>query len=245
MAEFPALPLWTDSFLADTIHLDAKETGAYLMLIMSAWRSPDCCLPNDDKKLARMARCTPREWTRIKEEVLDFWYIEDDKLYQKKLNEVRQMVAVKSQKAKTAADAKWLKSKDSGNADASAKHMPQGCQPKPKPKPKKEEEAKASPKKKTNPAFIDFWEIYPKQRAGSEQKALASFERALKRASFEDIFSGVVRYAQSREVAEGYAKGAAAWLNDDRWTSEYADPPATRGGNQMVAALNKRKGRMV
>jgi hypothetical protein len=36
MSEFPCLPLFTDAFIADTGHLGAIETGAYLMLLMVA-----------------------------------------------------------------------------------------------------------------------------------------------------------------------------------------------------------------
>lgn len=74
--------------------------------------------------------------------------------------------------------------------------------------------------------FAIFWSIYPKQRAGSKNKAYVAFIEAMKR--FEPgknriaaFFAAVERYAASEEVARGYAKGAAAWLNDDRWTNEY------------------------
>ena len=53
MAEFPALPLFTDALLGDTTHLDATEFGAYLLMLIVAWRSPDCALPDDDRYLAR------------------------------------------------------------------------------------------------------------------------------------------------------------------------------------------------
>ncbi|ACL63205.1 DUF1376 domain-containing protein [Methylobacterium nodulans] len=45
MSAYPSLPLFTDAFIADTGHLSAAETGAYLMLLMVAWRSPGCSLP--------------------------------------------------------------------------------------------------------------------------------------------------------------------------------------------------------
>jgi hypothetical protein len=42
MAEFPALPLWTDAYLGDTRHLSQSEHGAYLLLLITAWRTPNC-----------------------------------------------------------------------------------------------------------------------------------------------------------------------------------------------------------
>ena len=51
MARFPALPLWTDAYLADTPG-PSPETwahhGLYLILLMAAWRRPNCDLPDDD-----------------------------------------------------------------------------------------------------------------------------------------------------------------------------------------------------
>lgn len=73
MAQFPALPLFTDAFIADTTHLSAQQTGAYLLLLMAAWRSPDCKLPDDDKILARFARMNPRQWAQNKSLVMSFW----------------------------------------------------------------------------------------------------------------------------------------------------------------------------
>lgn len=98
MADFPALPLFTDAFIADTIHLDAEETGAYLMLLMCAWRTPNCTLPNDNKKLARFARCTPARWKAIKDDVMQFWTLEGDVWCQKRLKKERNFVEDKRAK---------------------------------------------------------------------------------------------------------------------------------------------------
>ncbi len=73
MAEFPAMPLFTDAFIADTTHLTAAESGAYMMLLMCAWRRPNCDLPMDDKTLARITRMSLLAWLNIKENILWFW----------------------------------------------------------------------------------------------------------------------------------------------------------------------------
>jgi hypothetical protein len=44
MAEYPFLPLWTDAYFADTRHLTLEQHGAYLLLIIEAWRRADCCI---------------------------------------------------------------------------------------------------------------------------------------------------------------------------------------------------------
>ena len=71
--------------------------------------------------------------------------------------------------------------------------------------------------------FLNFWKFYPKQRAGNKQKAYAAYCRVLKerRATSQELLASVKEYAESREVARGFAKGCAAWLNDDRFAVEY------------------------
>ncbi len=53
MAEFPKLPLWTDALIGDTYHLTPAQFGAYLRLLIVAWRRKGCDLPNDDVELGR------------------------------------------------------------------------------------------------------------------------------------------------------------------------------------------------
>jgi hypothetical protein len=51
LAEFPALPLFTDAYLGDTTHLSTFEHGAYLLLLIVSWRTPGCCVADDDALL--------------------------------------------------------------------------------------------------------------------------------------------------------------------------------------------------
>lgn len=70
--------------------------------------------------------------------------------------------------------------------------------------------------------FDKFWDIYPKQRAGSKPKALIAYQKAVRRGHAPVVLlSGVTAYAKSDEVAKGFAKGCAAWLNDDRFLNDY------------------------
>ena len=62
MAEYPAFPLFTDAYLGDTTHLTTLEHGAYMLLLMTAWRSPTADLPDDDKMLARYAKMNMANW---------------------------------------------------------------------------------------------------------------------------------------------------------------------------------------
>lgn len=129
MAEFPALNLYTDAFLADTPHLGALETGAYLSLLMASWRLEDGGLPDNDVMLARMSRCTPREWKRVGALVMPFWTMcQDGKWRQKRLEIERDIARGKSQSAARAAKAMWLKKNKSNIASAERTQSGTACE---------------------------------------------------------------------------------------------------------------------
>lgn len=60
----PWMPLYIADYLRDTSHLGARESGAYLHLIMSYWVKG--ALPDDDRQLAAIARMTMSEWRRAR-----------------------------------------------------------------------------------------------------------------------------------------------------------------------------------
>lgn len=93
MALYPALPLFTDAYLADTRHLTTEEHGAYLLLLMCAWRCTGCVLEDNDKTLARIAGLSPTKWRRLKPVIVQFFTIEGGVWKQKKLQAVYSDVA--------------------------------------------------------------------------------------------------------------------------------------------------------
>lgn len=154
MADFPALPLWTDAYIADTAHLTNEEHGVYLRLLMFAWRTPDCALPDDDKRLAIMVGVSPRKWAALRPVLVQFWTVKDGSWTQKRLQSERDFVKRQSEAGRAGAEARWrgksLKKKDTGDATAYAKPMRSVCDldaPTPTPIEEKEE-PKGSSKKK-------------------------------------------------------------------------------------------------
>lgn len=134
MAEFPYMPFWTDAYLADTQHLTAEEHGAYLLLLMQAWRSPDCSLADDDDMLVRYSKLPAARWKKAKPIIMAFWTIDPatGRWVQKRLLKERQKTVEKSEKAKKSASRRWEKaSKDDANAYANAMHR--RCYPEPEP----------------------------------------------------------------------------------------------------------------
>jgi len=108
MAEFPALPLWTDAYLGDTTHLTTTEHGAYLLLLMAMWRNGGS-LPDDEKLLARYARLTSGQWGRMAATIRAFFRVENGSITQGRLTD--ELVAVKRNSTKQSdnSKARWLK----------------------------------------------------------------------------------------------------------------------------------------
>ena len=128
MAQFPALPLWTDAYLADTTHLSTTEHGAYLLLLMVQWRSKDCKLPNDDRLLAKYAKMTPAQWKRVKPVLEPFFTVSSDSWVQSRLTDELVAVKQKSKSQSRKAKARHLKNKDSESALASSRQDGGICQ---------------------------------------------------------------------------------------------------------------------
>ena len=67
-------------------------------------------------------------------------------------------------------------------------------------------------------AFNAFWSAYPlKVGKGA---ALKAYQKALRRASADEILSGVCRYATDPNRKPGFTAHASTWLNADRWQDE-------------------------
>lgn len=87
MADKPTswMPLYIADYLADTAHLTAAQSGAYLHLIMSYWRAGGP-LRMDDGALARTARMTPDEWSDAAPIVLAFFRCADGVLQHSRID---------------------------------------------------------------------------------------------------------------------------------------------------------------
>lgn len=123
MAEFPAMPLWTDAYISDTLHLSAAEHGAYLLLLMAMWRNGGV-LPNDDKTLARISRLSARQWVKSKPTLMRFMVFDGKWISQPKLQKTLSDVRKKSTSQAAKAKAKWRKYKNTNDATASLRHVP-------------------------------------------------------------------------------------------------------------------------
>lgn len=230
MAEFPALPLWTDAYLGDTTHLTTIEHGAYLLLLMAAWRSKDCCLPDDDRLLARYAHLTAGQWMRMRPTLIQFFAVQDGVLRQSRLTAEREVVRQRSMAASNSARAKWRKYKDTPQAVAE-RTLSERYAPIPIPidtpiVPKGTKEKKQARLDSLNGHRVEFealWSAYP--RKVGKMDAEKAYLKALSTATAEAIHAGVVRYAIERKGQDPqYTAHPATWLNRKRWLDEPDKP---------------------
>lgn len=79
-------PMWIDAFIRDTLELEREDIGSYFLILGAMWSSVNCALHLDDKKLARVARVSPRKWsTTTKHIILPFFQTSGGALISKRL----------------------------------------------------------------------------------------------------------------------------------------------------------------
>lgn len=119
MADFAALPLFTDALIADTQHLDDEEFGRYLRLLIVTWRSPQCRVPNDKQWIAKRLRLEPLQYDQLIQPLIEEFFSADADagadaqkwLTQKRLKKEWKYTFEKREKNRAAAKSRWEKEK--------------------------------------------------------------------------------------------------------------------------------------
>jgi len=97
-------------------------------------------------------------------------------------------------------------------------------------KPKKTKVKNTSLENTSERDFNEFWSVYPRKA----DKALArrSFDKALERATLEQIVQGAQQYRDDPNREDAYTKNPSSWLNADAWEN---DPLPERGRKRTNA----------
>ncbi|HEX2526904.1 MAG TPA: DUF1376 domain-containing protein [Geminicoccus sp.] len=232
MADFPAMPFYTDAYLADTTHLTTEEHGAYLLLLFAAWRSPGCSLRDDDAFLARVAKVSLDRWLkRIKPVMLPFWQVKGGIWTQKKQQSVREKLGAISKKRAEAGRQGRVPKPLAEQEAAPANEGANGQQPAPYPKPK-------TKTKQTPPLvpllaedgvgnldaeFETWWQTYPRQVG--RQAAAEAYRQARQEATAEQLAEALAAAAarwRTDGIQERYIPHPANWLEQRRWEDQTA-----------------------
>lgn len=115
--------LFVGDFLGDTTTLDQREVGAYMLILMAMWQSPEGRLPNDPRKIKLAAR-GGRDWPAVWASIRHYFHIDNDGfLANKRLTLERvsrtQIAEVNAQNGARGGRPKSLKAKDATKADGS------------------------------------------------------------------------------------------------------------------------------
>lgn len=220
MAEFPALPIFTDAFIADTVHLTAAQTGAYFMLLMVAWRTSDCCLPNDDNQLCRFARMDKGNWLKNRDIIMSFWHTTPEgRFYQKRLRDERKLAESRRDQAIIAGRASALKRKERHSTDVATESQPKGNYPKPNPLPSSNTtkvvlaEGKKSVSKPDD-VSENIWNDHLKNRKAKRQPIT---QTALEAMRTEAAKLGWTLEAALKEACErGWGSFKAEWISKEK-----------------------------
>lgn len=161
MAEFPALPLWTDAYLAD-LHpkLSLEEHGCMILLMQFAWRSPNCQFRDDDRFIARMLGVHTNRWrARLRPVMEEMWTVENGQWSQKRLQKewgyVRGVRAKRIESGRRGGLAKSRKNNKPALASLDICSSP-AVAPTPTPTPKEEKKERKTRARKGALCPVDF-----------------------------------------------------------------------------------------
>lgn len=187
-----ALPIFGDAYLADTTHLTTEEHGAYLLLMLAAWRQDDCHLPSDDRKLARITGLSLRKWNAMKPVILEFWQVSGDRIFQARLLKEWHFVRQKSEQNRKTAEGRWKGQGADLFESEQCERICEGNAPPPPPISSSEDiytREKPSPKRSSKWSTIprpdgvasDIWQDFERHRkakaAPITETAIRGFER--------------------------------------------------------------------
>ncbi len=239
-----------EDFLSGTIHMDATELGAYMSLLIACYQSGNK-LPNDDKRLARMAKVSPKIWKRIKP-IIEVKFTKSDSYWthERCQKEFEKCVSLSTKnranvlkRYKTdlpVVDESYyqnatntnnynlvtnIKEKENNNNKLLLQKKKKNCDV---------SDENSFDMKQTflmpdgtfenvNSLFERFWKNYPKIRSkGHKGQAKEMFIRKLKGGkSYEVIGRGITRYRRYCEQTGEKNKDFVRWLRDECWENEY------------------------
>lgn len=227
MTARPWMPLYIADYLADTAHLGALQSGAYLHLIMHYWQTGS--LPDDDAALARIARMTAAEWGRNRSTIAAFF--QDGwrhKRIDAEIETAESVISSRSAAGKAGAEKRWqTHGKGNGKRIANASDSqwqndaPSPSQPQKESQPLAEKRARAVDVIR---AEFDgkFWPIYP-NKVG-KPAAFKAFCKARKAYELDVIVFGLDRYVAEKPADRAWLN-PATFLNQERFN----DQPAATG----------------
>jgi uncharacterized protein YdaU (DUF1376 family) len=105
------MPLYIGDYLADTMHLNTQQHGAYLLLLFHLWRRG--VLPDDNTALAKITGLTPKEWNSTRPVLEPYFKVNNGFWQHSRVERERIRIAARQEnygtRARAAAGKRWDK----------------------------------------------------------------------------------------------------------------------------------------
>jgi uncharacterized protein YdaU (DUF1376 family) len=126
MAKAPAFQLYSNDFFVDTITWELDELGLYSRLLFVEWSNGP--LPNDHKKLAKIAGISPKKFSNLFQIVSSKFVLNDDgNLVNVRMEKAREKQVKYAESRKEIAHKRWEKDDAHGMHMHEHKDMHTGC----------------------------------------------------------------------------------------------------------------------
>jgi uncharacterized protein YdaU (DUF1376 family) len=221
------MPFYVGDYLADTTHLTAAESGAYLFLIMHYWQKGS--LPTDEAILARICRLTAREWAKSRPVLAEFFSADwkHDRVEQE-LEKARIKSEARAECGARGGTAKSLKDKEAHLAKASvlpqqnvAKDIASSSQSQSSSL-RSEDTRDARSRLMAREFDAIFWPEWP-NKVG-KPVAMKAFAKARAQSSLDQIMAGLRAYVASKPSDRPWLN-PATFLNQERFNDRPAAAP--------------------
>lgn len=210
-----------EDFESGTAGMDAREKGAYISLLICLYKVSSHELPDDDKRLARMACLNMREWKKVRE-ILEPKFETYNGVWKHKrvLQE-----AVRYQKLSQKNTSNALKGHNSPKPLACQPHSQNGANTSNKELiTNNKDKNPPKPPKGYSDDFEFFWNGWKpyKTGKGSKQDAGAEYEKAIKIRDLNELLADRDNYCQFCEATDCNTKNVFRWLRKKGWEDDYS-----------------------
>ena len=254
MGDKPFIKFYPSDFLAGTSGLSPAERGVYITLLCLIYEA-DGPVERDDARLSRRCGSPKAAFKRTLDALIDEGKIveTDGMLSNKRAEKAIVDRRNRSQTATHAAHQRWTAQSEKTQTNQrgeDARALPEQCRSdasqnqnqKPDIKRDTEVSLALSARESVPDLFSEFWDQYPHRNGAKKGKAAArkKWDAAIKaRASPQQIIAGALRYANDRQVVQGYAKDPATWLNQKGWEDDVEPDSAPRRNTASNAGIRE------
>ena len=238
------MPLYISDYIGDTMHLTTEQHGAYLLLLMAAWRRGGH-VPDDPAQLAQIARMSVDRWqSHAAAIVLPMFTHRDGMFWHKRveaeIEAAKANVHKKSRAGAAGAAARW---QNDGSSIAIAKRtQSQTDAPSPLPIPKEEPPPPphSTPRDRRDVRFAEFWNAWPKnERKQDKAKCGDHWKRNGFDAIADAILADVATKRKTQKWAEGFIEAPLVYLRGKRWEDGVQAAPASQAGVGRPAGVTE------